>query len=186
MVIIDTIQHFIHGLTKRSFYLFLAGILAGISLISVVIVYRYYTQTKALTLQLRRLNKDREEAQQLLSKDLEIKKQRAIVEQMFNKNKNFKLREYFDTVIHKLNLEPYVKEVQLSVNNLENVRAEGYTEIRLTASLTNINIQHLVQLLNEIEQNELVFTKRIEITKSATLPVIDAEIIIATLQPKAE
>ncbi len=186
MRIIETLQTYSVNLSRRNFYLILGTIMSATALICSIILYRHYGHVTSLQTQLRRLNKDRGEARELLSKDLQIKKQRTVVEEMLQKNKNFKLMQYFDTTINKLNLEPYIKDKQISVTSLENLRAEGYSEIRLTATLVNMNTQQLAQLLYEIEQNELVFTKRVEITKSATLPAIDAEIIIATIHPKAE
>lgn len=186
MRIITTVKNFLLALTKRDFFLIVASIVGFTVLVSGFIIYRYYDKINFFNQQLRRLNNERAEAQELLGKDLQIKQQQAVVEEVLKKNKTFYLLQYFDTVTSKLRLDQYVKDKRVTTNELENVRAQGYTEIKLDVSIININMQQLAQLLYEIEQNELVSTRRLEITKANKLPAVDVEMTIATLQPKAE
>jgi len=164
-----------------------ASIIIGIILLLCsFMIYRYFAQVDLLKKQLRKINIDRQEAQELLSKDIKIKKKKEEVDSILKKGKNFKLIQYFDSVTTKLGLAQTVKDREVSSNELENLRSQGYSEVKLTINLLDINMKQLVELLNEFEQNERIYTKSLDITKSEMNPTIDVNIVIATIQPKEE
>ncbi len=71
----------------------------------------------------------------------------------------------------------------------ENVVAIGqdehYSETVANYQLAGISMKQLTQFLDEIDENQRVFTKELEITKSKKVPrAIDVGIVVATLMPK--
>ncbi len=121
-----------------------------------------------------------------MTKDIQVKKQKAIVDEILNENKSFKLLGYFDEITNKLGIDKNVKEKSTSENTLEILTAKGYKEVRVNATFTELNTRQLAELLDEFEKNERIYTKNLEITKSSKTPTIDVEIVIATLQPETE
>ncbi|OGB97183.1 hypothetical protein A3F06_02220 [candidate division TM6 bacterium RIFCSPHIGHO2_12_FULL_36_22] len=150
------------------------------------LLYRYSSSVKSLKKQMVVLNQARKETQQLLSKNEVVQKQRDKVEAMLAKEKSFKLMEYFKTVLDQLKLNAHRASEKISINDTEGIRASGYEEVNLSAQLTNMNTKQVVNLLYEIEQNERVYIKKLEITHSKTNPVVDLNLTIGTLQKKAE
>ena len=186
MKVLEKIQNFIISLNKKDFLKYIYILLFILLIIFGFIVYRHFSKISSLKKQLQRINLARQEAQVILTKDVKAKKQKAIVDNILNKEKNFKLRGYFDSVTSKIGIDKNVKEKSTSESELENLTAQGYIEVKLNAVLADLNMKQLAELLDEFEKNERIYTKSLEITKSNKTPTIDVNLIIATLQPKVE
>lgn len=62
----------------------------------------------------------------------------------------------------------------------------GYTEVQLYASFSNMNIQKIAELLDTLEQNDRIYVKELEIYKSEQAHAVNINIMIATLQIQSE
>ncbi len=186
MNLIEKSKNFILSLDEKTFKKYSYIIIAIILVLVGLILYRHYSKIGKLKKELQTINRSREEAQIILTKDVQVKKQKKIVDEILEKGKNFKIVQYFDSTTNALRLSNNVKDKKVSVNELENLRTKEYSEVKLDATLTAIDTKQLVELLNEFEKNERIYTKNLEIIKSNKVPALDVNITIATLQPKTE
>lgn len=178
-------NQFLEKYSEKKQFNTVIAVLVFVFIVGAFFTYRYFGMIQSMNKQMTSLNKARRETQRLLAQDKEIKKQQAKVEDMLVQQKNFKLKEFFQSIIDRLKLQPYVVSDRITRNELRNMRAADYQEILLEAQLHNMNIKQVADLLYEVEQNERVYTKSVEIKRSATNPVVDLTITIGTLQKKA-
>jgi predicted lipid-binding transport protein (Tim44 family) len=181
---LQKIQTFFATLSKKEFqqYTAIAGSL--LALLIMFSVYRYTVTISRLKKEIAAINKQRgDQLKELLMRYELVKKQQAEVETMLAKDPNFKIKEFLDTVMSKVNIIQYkAKEEQFSQQDLEN----GYTENQLYVSFANITTQHICELLYALEQNERVYIKQVELYKTDLSKTINANVTVATLQPKQE
>lgn len=182
---IEKVIHYIQNLNKKDFIKYAYICFAILILVSGFILYRYFSNITALKKDLKKINNFRQEAQVILSKNIQVQKQKANVEEIIEKGKNFKLLQYFDSTMEKIGIRN-IKEKEISTSDLENLKAQGYTEVKLTSSISGTNMKQIVELLDEFEKNERIYTKSLEITRSADNKSVDVNIVIATIQPKSE
>ncbi len=177
------INQWISNLGQTEFNKYLAIYLSSIVVIASLIGYRHYSQMAKLRQKIQYVNNLRLDTKNILSRDEEVKHQKNIVDKVLNERKNsFKLKHYFEDAISRLGLQNNIQKYDAFVSNLEHLRAQGYSEVRVEASLTNLNTKQLVDLLADIEKNSIIYTKYLEINRSNKAPVIDVILTIATLQ----
>jgi hypothetical protein len=129
------------------------------------------------------INRKRKEVKDILERYEMVKKQQAEVDAMLNQDRDFKIAGFFNETITKLNLSQYKsREPEASREVLDN----GYTEVKLYASFANVSTQQVVELLQLIEQNQRIYTKELEMYKPSTNKTININILLATLEPKAQ
>jgi hypothetical protein len=158
----------------RYFILFMAGILLGIGLF----LYWYWGKVGNLKDNLKSTNQARLETRRILQQHALVMQQQDEVNTILEKDKDFLILDYFNTLLSSLHLEVYnSKPAQVTEENLNN----GYIEEKLDAGFTNMNMQQLCQLLDKIERNERIYTKELNITKALKSPTIDVTLTIATL-----
>ncbi|MDR3646783.1 MAG: hypothetical protein P4L22_04565 [Candidatus Babeliales bacterium] len=186
MQIFDKVRSFFIYMQENDFKKYLMIFLTIIFLAVGFILYQYFSRISYLKKEIQRINASREEAQKILTKHQQVKKQKAIVAELLERGKVFKILDFFNSVVEKLNLSNKVKETKITVNGLENSATQEYEEIKLEVDLTSMNMKELTDLLNEIEENERVYIKGLEITHPKAIPAVDVNISIATLQLKAE
>ena len=124
-----------------------------------------------------KINSQRKNLATLLGKWNNIKAQQKKVETELEKNKNFKLGFYIDNLKRQHNLN-----AKTGVPTTQQLGKMGYEEITQTVNIENSNTQKLVELLEQIENNELVYIKKLEIIPLAQ--TISYALTLATLQPK--
>jgi hypothetical protein len=181
MKVMDTIASFFTTLQSKDFK---RGTLATIGLIlltSIGLIYRHFVQIRKLKKEIAMINqRRRDEIEPLLTRYELVKKQKAEVETILKKDPAFKIIQFINSVMDKLQLGKFkTKDHELQKHPLEN----GYTENELYVSLAGVNIQQVVQFLYSLEENERVYTKDIELYKPEPGSTINANIRVATLQP---
>lgn len=176
------LNKFLAELDTRTFYKYVAGFLAAIVLVMGIIFYFHRRSINNLRSQISKLNQQREEVQQLLSTFECVKTQKAEVETLLEKDKNFKIVGYVDDLLTSIGLGGNKTGLQQSEETLENIGA--YTEIKVVVTLSDISTRQLAELLQQIEKNERVHMKTLTITKSPTKPSIDVTLTIGTVQPR--
>lgn len=177
MTALDQIRHYIEDLTTKQFKQYFLIIITGLFFVSSIIIYRYYRNIHNLKNRIDLINKNRIEVQNILERFEIVKRQKTEVDTLLAKDKEFKINDYFN----KISIADMYKtrDPDISSEELDN----GYTEIKLYASLSNMNTQKLVELLDTLEKNERIYTKELEIYKPDQGPTINVNLLIATLEP---
>ncbi|HVW99634.1 MAG TPA: hypothetical protein VHA52_04210 [Candidatus Babeliaceae bacterium] len=182
MAVLKRVRDFIVVLDRRQFYRYLA-IAIGIFLILLGIVgYIHYRKIGTLERKLRRINQQRDEARTILQEHAMVKQQQADVDSILEKDRDFRLVKYFLSLVDQLSLRQNLTQDPIPMSEDLN---NGYTEVRIPATFTNLNMKQVVELLQEIDKNDRVYTKELSLIKSSKSPTLDVTLIIATLQPKA-
>lgn len=180
MNMLKELESFFATLSQKDFK---KGITIGLSILGVIcagLLYRHYSAISSIKKDINVINSRRSnEIQALLTRYELVKKQKAEVEAVLAKDPSFKIIEFVDSIMNKLQMTRYKTKAELSQQELEN----GYTENQLYISLANVNIQQVAQFLYALEENERVYTKDVELYKSEAGGTINANISIGTLQP---
>jgi enoyl reductase-like protein len=184
MVFLEKIRTFFDSLETKTFYYYIIGYLSVCFLLFGLIIFYYYKNTSYLQRQIKRLNTTREDTIRTILEAVEsIDQQKAAVEAILSQNPDFKIAGYFKDLLNKLNLKN--KEVQEAESTTTTEREDNYRETELNAKFENMNMKELTELLQAIEQNARISTKRLEITKAKKNPkTIEVQITITTLLPK--
>lgn len=182
MDFIERIQDVIDSVDEKKLYTYIS---VGIILFGLGIglfIFQYYRTINNARSAIEETNELREDAQSILGKLEQVKKQRAEVDAMLLKEPNFKIGGYFDELLKRMHLANKKTMGTTSTADLD----EKYRESIYTVKFAGMNMRELTQLLNEIEQKERLYTKRLEIQKSKKNPqTIDVDLTVATLQLKA-
>jgi hypothetical protein len=175
--ILDQLQHTDRKTFKK--YLFiLLGIIMGFFLF---ITWRYYTNITFYKKKISMLNGIREEVRVIRENMVQVQTQRLRVYEMLQEETDFKIAGYFNNVLNKLNLFDNKKTEETTQID----REDNYRESELVASLTNMNMKQLAELLYELEQKKRIYIKKLDIEKSKkSKKQLDVTLIIATLLHK--
>ncbi len=150
-----------------------------------LIVFLYYRNIASLRSRIATVNKHRSATRDLVSRYDLVKKLQVGVDAILAKEKDFKISQYFDQLLQKLNL---TNNKTQDVETMSQEVLDGYyTEWTLYANLTNMNTKKMSELMHAIELEERIYTKDVEIERSTTNPsAINVKLTIATLEPKVE
>jgi uncharacterized membrane protein YhiD involved in acid resistance len=181
---LDQLKQYLNQLEERTFYNYVIGIVAGLLILMGLTVFMQYRNNTQLKKQAAKLNNYRDTAQELLSRYERVREQEQNVKRLLEQDKNFRIVGYLDTTLAQLQLAPHKTASTQTSEPLEH--PANYTEITVNLTLSDINMRQLAELLREIEKNERIYTKSLEISKSTTRPTIDVAMTIATLQPRTE
>ena len=178
---IANIQNYIENLEQKKFYIY-TGIGLGIIALGMLGIIFYHKHTIAtIKRDIKRLQQQRVQARELLETHERIKVQQQAVNDLLEKDKSFRILDYFNNLVSALGLKASMEEPALTTNPLE--ASADYIEVTLTARFKNMTMQQLVELLAEVESNPRIYTKELEITQSSGA-ILNAALIIATLQPR--
>jgi hypothetical protein len=182
---LERLRSFIGELEERDFYKYSAIALALIVLSMAGILYIGHQRIVLLKKRAKRIDVQRQELQEILTNVERVKQQKADVAAILDQDKTFKIIGYLDSLIASLNLaQNKAGGIQQSEEPLEHL--SEYNEIKVVVSFTDLNMKQLAELLHELEKNERIYTKELEIVKSPAKPAIDATLTIATLQSRTE
>lgn len=182
MELLKQLQNKIINFERKEFYQYTGIIFGTLSLITAGLIYYYFSKTTELQATLKKLNKNRQEVQQLLQEYKFVEKQKEAVNEMLDEERNFKLKSFFDTLTMQFNIR---NQQQKEAEVTEELLHKQYTEIRLVAQFRQITMQQLCDLLNGIEQKQRVYTKELVITKTKGA-ALDVILTIATIKPQTE
>lgn len=181
MTIIERLQAYIDNLDERQFKIYVLIFLAALGLFTGLILFRYYHSIRTLKRKITTINKKRTSVRELLERNELVKRQQKDVDAILAKEKDFKISQFFENILSTLAISK--DQVQSLETRSEDV-LDGYTEWTLDARLNKLNMKKLTELLNEIEKEERIYTKELEIIKEQESPAIDVKITIATLEQK--
>jgi len=156
-----------------------AGVLALINI--ALMVYGHHATNNVIK-EVANINKMRRQAQQILQKNVLVEQKKQEVESILTKDPSFKIKEFFDQTIEDTHLaSKSTKEPEIgSARNLNN----GYNEIKLEASFSEVTMQDITELILALEKNPRIFTKDLIMSRNKNnTKSLDVTITIATLQP---
>lgn len=185
MALLERIKLFIEELDEKTFYRYAALFIAACTLLSGTIGFFYYRRVATLIKQIKRINRLREEDVRVLLEDAhQVEQQRAAVDAILSQDIDFKIAGYFKNLLEKLNLQDKIV-TEAEATTVE--REDNYRESELNAKFGDLNMKEVTELLQELEQNPRISTKRLEITASKKKQkTVDVQITITTLLPKTE
>lgn len=182
MNILQSIKDFLQNLSKKNLIQVSLGIASFIILLIIgTILWQNYT-TSILQKNLVKINKLRVESVELINKFQEVRAQQEYVSDLLTKDKDFRIKEFFDTMVKELFLERNEGNTA-SLSDPVDVGNE-YDEIQLGAQFTSITTKQVCEILEKIEKNKLVYVKELTLTKIQQTALLDVSIKIATLQLK--
>lgn len=178
---LEPIRHYIMSLERQRLYRFMAGAIGTILVMVIFVLYMRYSYMEEGMARIADINNERERVQAIVSGAERVKKQRAEVDAMLTKDPDFKISAYLEDVLRKLRLSDKTTIGEHSQIEREN----GYRESTRKIRLTGMNMKELCELLHELEQNERIYTKELEIARSSRQPqTIDVMLSVATLEPR--
>lgn len=183
MKILEPLEQSITQLDAKTFRNYLIAFFVVLTLILGLILYRYYSSVSYIHKNIRRVNEERERVKEIaLSYEL-VEEQQRLVEALIKKNPNFKIAGEFEKILtqHKL-MSNLVRKPDTHPTPLDT----GHTEVTLLASLTNLNMKTIAELLDTLERNERITIKEIEITKPTNGRTVNLNLTIATLEPTSQ
>jgi len=184
--VVTKVVNFFWELDSNQFKKLLLGSVLTIIALFSLMLYVQFKGIRKLKREMININDNRMRIKEILEKNEVLKKHRAHVEEIIAQDKKFKLGEYIEQTVKQLDLVKNLKAYPLSINDLEHLRSKGYEQVRMEADFVNLNMKQLVDLLQELEQNNRIDIKNLDITKSKKQATIDVQIIITTLQQKIE
>ncbi len=185
MNIIDKFGDFVEQLNTKDFYKYIGSTIAVILLIFIFIIYRFFGSINHYKKELRIINTQREEMQELLEKAKRIKEQKQAINTMLEADPDFRIGGYFRKVLEQLNL---TNKAEKSNDVTTQERTEqGYNESILSVKLIDMNMKELTELLDVLEQNKRIYSKELDIQRSKKAPgTLEVQLTIATLQPRSQ
>lgn len=178
------ITDFFWNLDKKQFNQIAIGVLSTSLVIFIGGLYWQHRRTKSFKAEMITVNNSRMRVKEILDKNELIKMQQHRAEEILDKDTKFFLEDYFDKLIKSMQLQSNVKLDIPITQDLENEHAEGYVEVHIDAEFFNINMKQLVNLLQELEKNERIVIRKLEITKPGPQPTINVVLTISTVQHK--
>ena len=184
MTIIEKIRALVEDLETKDFYLYIGIFLIICSILAGGIVFQYYRKINYLKKRITDINDYRENDVRIIREQAaQVKQQRTEVDAILAEDINFKIGGYFKDLLVKLELtNNKIAEETAHVD-----REDNYRESELDAKFEDMNMKQLAELLQELERNRRISTKRLEIIKSKKkTDTVAVRITIGTLLPKTE
>jgi hypothetical protein len=182
MMQLEKLKQYLYELDERTLYSYLIGCIATIAVIMGLVVFLQYRTINTITKKIKGLNVQRIDAQEILTRFQRVTQQKESVESVLEKDKNFKIVGYVDTLLSSLQLIQNKGPYQQSTEPLEG--HDNYDEVTVVVPLNEITMRNLAEFLNEIEKNERIYIKQLDISKSTSKPAIDVVTTLATLQAR--
>jgi len=181
MKIFQTLANFIKNNDQKQLYRYFALFLGILTAILAIILYIHFSSVSTLRKKIKRINTQREMTRTILEHHERVIQQKIHVDEILEKDKNFKIKQYLPAVIQELGLTSYNTKIgEVLDDDLNN----GYREERLDAYFSGMSMRTIVDLLDTLEKNERIYIKELSITKSLKASTLDVTLVIATLQQK--
>lgn len=183
-MLINSIQNFFDSLSNKQFYQYLAGFFGALILIIISILVYYYYATSSQQEQLQDINDMRKEVEGLLSKMQQVERKRTEVKKMLSENADFKIAEYWEDLLNKLNLtNKQAQKATVEKAEFEDV----YQEDILRPTFVDMTMKELTELLDALDKTPLISTKNVDIIASKKKRnTIDVTLTIAALREKSK
>jgi hypothetical protein len=182
MIIVSTLQEFFDSLDAKQFYTYMGSFFGALFILMISILIYYYYASSSSQEQIQELNSMRNDVEKLLSKAQMVDRQRSEVKKALAENENFKIAEYWETLLNELKLtNKQSQKAKIEKAELE----DTYQEDILIAHFVDMTMKELTELLDALDKKPLVSTKTLEINQSKKRRnTIEVSLTIATPRPK--
>ncbi|MFC1842437.1 hypothetical protein ACFLYU_02150 [Candidatus Dependentiae bacterium] len=184
MEFLRKIRDFIQDLEEKDFYKYLGIALAVLVLVLSFMVYRYYSNVSSYTREIEEINDLRSgQVRDILTRFEIVKKQREEANEMLKKELDFKIKGYFDKLLKKLNLKEYQKE---EGRVIQKDISDEYSESEFSVRLDGMDMKQLCELLKELEATPRIKINLLEIRRAKKKSdAIDVDLTLSTLLLKS-
>ncbi len=180
MEFFEKIRDFIKGLEDVDIYKYFAAFFAAMLIILSLFIYLHYSRVNKYLTDIKNVETMRSQTKKILSDYKAVTAQKEVVEEILAQNKDFRIGEAYQSILEKTGLLRFQTD-QTTPTAGESV--SGKTEILISSHFAGITMKQLTDLLLAIANVPQMYTKDIVIKKSPTMPTIDVEITVATLEP---
>jgi len=181
MLSLESIQDYLHGLNQKEMMRVVAAFFICFSFIISFLLFRHFNTLHEIEQKTKILNKARQEIQLILTQYDQVKSKKEEVDHILMTDKNFYLVKYYQDTIQASSI------VNKTVSNLMTQPGpSGYDEESLQINFTQITMKQLSEFLQNIQNNNRVAIKNLNIIKSPVPKKINAGLAIATLKPSIE
>lgn len=176
-MLLDALKERLSRIDPKDLFRYCIAYLAVCCLLVIGIMVRHVFMLQEMQDKTKQLNKSRATVQSVLTQYQSVQQQKQKVEIALQQNKNFNIQKYYQDLSAKHNIAGQ-SSFKFNRQKLPN----GYFEESLQISITQINTKMLCELLLDIEQESLVYTISVDITKMSSAQTINVTLSIATLQ----
>lgn len=181
MKVLVMLQEYLSSFDKKEIRRFSYIYFAVCFLIVLGIIGYYIYSLEEMKNKISLLNKSRKSSQSIFTQYQGVKQQKQKVDEALTQNKNFNILRFFQDVVQKRNLTGQTT-TKLGSQKLPN----GYLEENLQITITQIDTKTLSEILLEIQEETIVYTVSVDITKQNFAKKINLSMIIATLRAEEQ
>ncbi len=177
MQLLDTIKHHILQLDEKTFFAYIGGFILGLLLVLGGLFYYYSQASEELVTEIQELNTERTKMRKLFETYAQVRKQEVTVDKLLKENENFRIYDQFTKILEK------VIPNGSAIREKPTSELKGkYLEWTLTTNISMVDMKQICELLQAIEENPRLYTKELDITRSATAAnKLDVRLAIGTL-----
>src|SRR3989338_1185400 len=107
---LQTLYDFLTEREKKDFYIATAGYVGTILGITGIMIYYFYAHIHSLQNDIKKINKNRQEMELFLQKYKVLQKQKDAVNTLLTQEKNFKIKNFFDSAIQQSHLQANLRQ----------------------------------------------------------------------------
>ena len=178
---LTSIRSWLESIDAQTFKKYVIGYLAGIVILCLLLGWYFYRSINSLHDEHEALNQTRESVHMLLHDTRQVKQQQAHINTMLKKDPDFKVAGIFQKIVENLGISSKMKEPTSAITE----RDENFSEDSITAPFVGLTMQHIAELLRELEKNERMYIKELTIIRSKKMAnTLELTITVGTLLPK--
>jgi hypothetical protein len=181
MDVLTRIKQTLKTADTRELLLYLGSVFAALTLIMALLVYVHLRRRNYYIRQLGTIDQQRKKTRTLISDYKFVTQRQTEVEEILNKDKNFRIEPVYTQVLQKLGLLKNQPEEPTATSTEE---VKGTTERVLTSHLSNMSMRQLTELLSALADIKQIYPKELTITKVPNTQAVTVDLTIATLQPE--
>jgi len=182
MMLLDSIRDFVRSFDRKELRLWGSMYVAVCGFIVVGIMVWHILALKDIKKKIVVLNKSRVTVQEILTQYQAVEQQKNKVAEILKANKNLTIQKFFQELQAKFPAAQHATSVYS-----HKVLPNKYTEESMALSFSNIDTKQLCDILQEIENQQLVYVTLdgIDISKISHGKKINVKMSIATLREEA-
>lgn len=183
MQFLDSIRDYIKEMDESEYYKYFGAFIGALLLLIGLLSYFHYSRVRAYKSDLKMLETQRKQTQKILADYKSVTAQKEKVEDILAQNKDFRIGEAYQTVLEKLGL--MLRQTDKTAPT-EGETISGKTEIYVSSHLNGLSMKQLTDLLFQIANIPQMYVKDLVIKKNPTMPAVDVDITVATLESPVE
>jgi len=174
---LESMQDYFYGLNHKEMLRIIGAYFVCFSSLVIFLFFRHVSLLREIELKSKNLNKSRQNIQVVFTEYDNLKNRKVEVDQILMKDKNFYLVKYYQDKIKSSSIMN-----KTSSSLVVQPGPNGYDEESLQISFNQISMKQLCEFLQELQENQRVFVKKLDITKGAAPKKINVSLTIATFK----